>query len=103
MSIAELPIAIDREKIAAFCRERGILRLSLFGSVLRDDFDPVRSDVDVLIEYEPHIKLSWDIFEHARDLGLLLGRKVDMNTPGMLNRYFADEVLRAALLVYERG
>ena len=53
MSVAELPIVIDREKIAAFCRARGIRKLSLFGSVLRDDFDPQRSDVDVLAEFAP--------------------------------------------------
>jgi uncharacterized protein with HEPN domain len=50
MSVAELPIPIDREKIAEFCHARGIRKLSLFGSVLRDDFDPARSDVDVLAE-----------------------------------------------------
>ena len=53
MSVAELPIQIDREKIAEFCRARGIRKLSLFGSVLRDDFDPARSDVDVLAELLP--------------------------------------------------
>ena len=50
MSVAELPIQIDRERIARFCQERGIRKLSLFGSVLRDDFDPQQSDVDVLAE-----------------------------------------------------
>jgi len=40
MSVAELPIRIDREKVSEFCRARGIRKLSLFGSVLRDDFDP---------------------------------------------------------------
>jgi predicted nucleotidyltransferase len=40
MSVAESPIQIDREQIARFCRERGIRKLSLFGSVLRHDFDP---------------------------------------------------------------
>jgi hypothetical protein len=103
MSIAELPIAIDPEAVAAFCRKRGIRKLSLFGSVLRDDFDPARSDVDVLVEYEPHIRPSWNVFEHARDFGQLLGRKVDMNTPGMLNHHFADKVLRTAVPIYERG
>ena len=53
MSVAELPIPMDREKIAEFCRARGIRKLSLFGSVLREDFDPARSDVDVLAEFEP--------------------------------------------------
>ena len=44
MSIAELPIQIDRGKIAEFCRARAIRKLSLFGSVLREDFDPERQD-----------------------------------------------------------
>ena len=43
----------DREKIEEFCRAQGIRKLSLFGSVLRDDFDPQRSDVDVLAELRP--------------------------------------------------
>lgn len=103
MSVADLPIALDHEAIAAFCRERGIRKLSLFGSVLRDDFNPATSDVDVLVNYEPHIRPSWDIFEHARDLGQLFGHKVDMNTPGMLNRHFADRIVRTAMPVYERG
>ena len=53
MSVAELPIQIDHQKIAEFCRVRGIRKLSLFGSVLREDFNPDRSDVDVLAEFEP--------------------------------------------------
>jgi uncharacterized protein len=53
MTAADLPIAIDRNLIARFCRERGIRSLSLFGSVLRDDFDPTRSDIDVLAEFAP--------------------------------------------------
>ncbi len=55
MSVAELPIQIDRERIARFCKERGIRKLSLFGSVLRQDFDPQQSDVDVLAEIEPDV------------------------------------------------
>ncbi|HEV7405665.1 MAG TPA: hypothetical protein VGO11_22165 [Chthoniobacteraceae bacterium] len=35
--VANLPITIDEGEIAAFCRERGIRRLSLFGSVARAD------------------------------------------------------------------
>jgi uncharacterized protein len=52
MTVAELPIDVDIDKIARFCRERGIRRLSLFGS-LHTDFDAARSDVDVLIELQP--------------------------------------------------
>ena len=51
----DLPIRIDRDALAAFCRARGIRKLSLFGSVIRDDFDPRRSDVDVLAEFAPGV------------------------------------------------
>ncbi|HQH53497.1 MAG TPA: nucleotidyltransferase domain-containing protein, partial [Candidatus Hydrogenedentes bacterium] len=47
----ELPIEIDREKLAAFCREHRLTKLALFGSVLTDRFGP-DSDVDVLFEYD---------------------------------------------------
>lgn len=62
MSVAKLPIRLDREQIAAFCRARGIRKLSLFGSVLRDDFDPSRSEVDVLVEFLPGRIPGWEFF-----------------------------------------
>lgn len=102
MSIAELPIAIDRDKIAAFCRARGIRRLCLFGSVLRDDFDPARSDVDALVEFIPGVRTGFRFFGYANELGGILGNKVDLNTPAMLSRYFRDEVLGEALTIYEQ-
>ncbi len=79
MSIAELPIQIDREKVAEFCRARGIRKLSLFGSVLREDFGPERSDVDVLAEFHPRAlrDSGWGYFLYGEELGEILGRKVD--------------------------
>ena len=41
--VKKLPIQFDRDSVVAFCRDRGIVRLSVFGSVLRDDFDPTRA------------------------------------------------------------
>jgi predicted nucleotidyltransferase len=43
---------IPKRRIADFCQRHHMCRLSLFGSVLRDDFNP-ESDVDVLVEFEP--------------------------------------------------
>ena len=80
MSIAELPLKFDRERLAQFCREHGIRKLSLFGSVLRDDFDPARSDVDVLVEYRKDRVPGWEFVTHADELERLLGRKVDYCT-----------------------
>ena len=103
MSVAELPIQIDREKIAEFCRARGIRKLSLFGSVLRDDFDPARSDVDVLAEFAPGMRPGWEFFGWHEDLAPIIGRKVDLHTPASLSKYFRDEVLQEALTLYEQA
>ncbi|MDO8540820.1 MAG: nucleotidyltransferase family protein [Opitutaceae bacterium] len=102
MNVTDLPIAIDRERLAAFCRARGIRKLSVFGSVLRDDFDPGRSDVDVLVEMDPTARTGFRFFGYGDELAEIIGRKVDLNTPAMLSRYFRDEVLREALPLYEQ-
>ena len=103
MSVAELPIVIDREKIAAFCRARGIRKLSLFGSVLRDDFDPARGDVDVLAEFAPGVRPGFKFFGYGDDLAEIIGRKVDFNTEAWLSKYFREEVVREALPIYEQA
>ena len=103
MSVAELPIRVDRERLAAFCRAHGIRKVSLFGSVLRDDFDPARSDVDVLVEFLPARIPGWEFFGWGEDLAPVFGRMVDLHTPDSLSKYFRDEVLREAVSVYEQA
>jgi predicted nucleotidyltransferase len=100
MSVAELPFKIDREKIAEFCRVRGIRKLSLFGSVLREDFDPERSDVDVLAEFEPGALkgIGFRYFGYGEQLAAILGRKVDFCS--RLNQYIEDSVRREAVPIY---
>jgi uncharacterized protein len=92
-------IMIDREKLADFCRRNHIHRLSLFGSVLRDDFGP-QSDVDVLVEFEPGHVPGLKFFALESELSQLLGRKVDLNTPNFLSRYFRNRVLAEAEVQY---
>jgi predicted nucleotidyltransferase len=99
--MAKAHIDIPKERIAEFCRRNHIRRLALFGSVLRDDFTP-ESDVDVLVEFEPDARVG--LLGLARmeiELGELLGRKVDLNTPGFLSDYFRDEVLTEAEMQYD--
>jgi predicted nucleotidyltransferase len=100
---ANLPIRVDRDAIAAFCRARGIRKLSLFGSVIRDDFDPRRSDIDVLAEFEPGVHPGLRFFGYGDELAAILGRKVDFNTPAWLSKYFREQVLREAVTVYEQA
>jgi uncharacterized protein len=102
MSIAELPITVDHEQLGAFCRARSVRRLSLFGSVLRGDFDPERSDVDVLIEYLSGCAPGFEFVAHQSELSRLLSRKVDLNTPRCLSRRVRDAVQREALVLYEQ-
>jgi uncharacterized protein len=75
----QLAIPIPHERIAEFCRKWGIRKLSFFGSVVRDDFDPERSDVDVLVEYRDSKKVSFfDMSRAERELAAIFGRKVDL-------------------------
>lgn len=73
--------SLDRERLAAFCRARGIVKLSLFRSVLRDDFDPKRSDVDVLVEMDPSARTGFRFFGYGDELGEILGQMVDLTHP----------------------
>ena len=102
MSIAELPISIDQEELAAFCRERGIQKLSLFGSVLREDFSP-QSDVDVLVEFLPGRTPGLAFFGYGDELAKIIGRKVDVNTPAFISKHFREDVRRQAVTIYEQA
>jgi len=96
-------IEIDKNALAEFCRRHRIRKLAFFGSVLRDDFGPA-SDVDVLVEFEPGARVGLiGLARMENELSDLLGRKVDLNTPGCLSPYFRDEVLREAEVVHEQG
>jgi predicted nucleotidyltransferase len=97
-------IALDREKVAAFCRQHHIRRLALFGSALREDFGP-ESDIDVLVEFKPgHTPGLLGIARMERELSATLGgRKVDLRTPEDLSRYFRDDVLKEAQVQYAEG
>jgi predicted nucleotidyltransferase len=95
-----LSIPIPRDDIARICRRHGIRKLSLFGSVLRADFDS-SSDIDVLVEFEPETRIGLRFFEIERELSELWGRKADLNTPAFLSSAFRQDVLRTAEVVYD--
>jgi predicted nucleotidyltransferase len=88
-------IPVPKAALAEFCRRNSIRRLALFGSVLRDDFTP-ESDVDVLVEFEPEARVGLKFFAMERELGDLLGRKMDLLTFESLNKYIRDRVLAGA-------
>ncbi len=89
-------IDIPQKKIAEFCQRHHIKRLALFGSALRDDFKP-DSDVDILVEFEPGTRIGMIRLAGIElELSEILGRKVDMHTPGFISKYFRNQVLTEA-------
>jgi predicted nucleotidyltransferase len=95
-------IAIPYEALQALSEKYHIHKLSLFGSVLREDFRP-DSDVDVLVEFEPETRVTLlDLAAIQRQLGHLLGRSVDLGTPGSLSPFIRDHVLETARVIFEQ-
>lgn len=95
-----LRIDVPVEKIAEFCRRHHVRKLAFFGSVLRDDFRP-DSDVDVLVEFEPGQTPGLAFFGMQDELSDLLGRRVDLNTPGCLSPHFRNRVAQEAETLYD--
>src|SRR5258705_4078697 len=92
-------LQIPNETVSDFCRRHFIRRMSLFGSILRPDFGPA-SDIDVLVEFKDGHVPALEFFDMEEELSGLLGRIVDLHTPGFLSRYFRDDVRSKAQVIY---
>lgn len=94
---------IQKDKVAEFCNRHHIKRLAIFGSALREDFNP-DSDIDFLVDFMPGFTPGFfKLFEMEEELSTLFGgRKVDLRTPQDLSRYFRDEVIAQAEVQYDK-
>jgi len=94
-------IDIPKDRIAEFCRKWKIRELSLFGSVLREDFRP-DSDVDVLVELKPDH--GWSLYEWVdmiEELKGLFGREVNLvEKTGLRNPFRRHSILTTREVVY---
>jgi len=98
-------IELHRNEVALLCRRAGAMRLDVFGSAARDDFDPEDSDLDFLVEFDdlPPAKYSDAYFDLKEGLESLFGRPVDLVTEASLeNPYFRDRVYAERKPVYAR-
>ena len=90
----------DRRAVEDFCRTHGVRELSIFGSVLRDDFGP-ESDIDVLVEFLPQTRTSlFRLVDMQDELTEIFGRQVDLVTKPSLHPYIRDNVLRGREVIY---
>lgn len=93
----------QRSQLAEICRRLHVRRLELFGSAARDDFDPARSDIDVLVEFEPDssVRALDTYFGLKEALEALFGRRVDLVMPGAIrNPYIKADIDRSRRLLY---
>lgn len=98
--MAEPQIPIPEKQVAEFCQRNQIRTLSLFGSVLREDFGP-DSDVDVLVEFESEARIGFmALGRMQRELADLFGRRVDVVPWDGLKPQIRDSVLGSSRVLY---
>lgn len=99
-AMAELKIDIPHDKVVEFCQRYRIRRLSLFGSILREDFRP-DSDVDVLVEFDPEAKVGFVALSRMqRELSAILQRQVDIVPRSGLKPLIRDSVMADEEVIY---
>ncbi|MBI2911372.1 MAG: nucleotidyltransferase domain-containing protein [Chloroflexi bacterium] len=96
-------IETRRSELAELCRRFHVRRLELFGSAAREDFDPARSDVDLLVEFErdPAFNRFDNYFGFKAAVEALLGRPVDLVTASAVrNPYLRASIDRTKEPLY---
>lgn len=95
-------ISSRRQELEHLCRRFHVRRLDLFGSAAGDDFNPFRSDLDFLVEFEPEAS-SLDIYFGLKEsLEALFARSVDLVEPSAIrNPYFKASVESSRESVFE--
>ena len=88
----------DKRKIVDICRQNNISYCAMFGSFARGDANET-SDIDLLVRFSKPI--GWKFYAIAEDLEDSLGRKVDLATENMLNKYIRKSVLDDLEVIYE--
>ncbi len=92
-----------RAELVELCRHHHVVRLSLFGSATRNDFDPERSDLDFLVDFEPQPMGGYadSFFGLLESLELLFGRSIDLVVDSAIrNPYFRQSVDQTTSLLY---
>jgi hypothetical protein len=100
MKVGQIEVPMDA--IRAFCEKWKLDELSLFGSVLRDDFRP-ESDVDVLIHFAPGGEMTFESFFEMRDelSAIFEGRSIDLVQRQLVKNPFRRyDILTTRQVVY---
>jgi predicted nucleotidyltransferase len=101
VDMGQVNIPIPKERVRDFCRRWRIAELSVFGSVLRDDFRP-DSDVDVLVSFAKDARWSlYDWVDMIAELREIFGREVDLlSSQSLRNPFRRHEILKSRETLY---
>lgn len=101
LPIEQNGIKIPKQKLVDYCKKNHIRKMAFFGSFLRDDFKS-DSDIDILVEFERgYTPGFFDLIKMQNQLShFFKGREIDLRTPNDLSRYFREEVLSNAEVLY---
>lgn len=90
------------KEIEELCRKHHVRKLSVFGSAVRDDFNPASSDVDVRIEFLPEADADYlgNLYGLKDALPTLLGRKVDVISGRIRNNFLRKEIEGSEVTLY---
>ena len=98
-------IELHLEELRGLCRRFYVRRLDVFGSAARSDFDPERSDVDFMVEFDrghPDALSFGTYFGLKEALEALLNRPVDLVEPGAVrNPYLKANIEGSREPVFE--
>ncbi len=102
-----LEIALPQKALAAWCDRWKVQELYLFGSILRDDFQPENSDIDIMVKFLPQASWGLEFASMKQELEKLFARKVDLLTKASVekseNWIRRQEILDTAKLLYVAG
>jgi predicted nucleotidyltransferase len=94
-----IAIRADAQRLREVCERYGVARLEVFGSVSRGEAEP-GSDVDLLYELKPGVRLGFRFFDLEDELADVFGRPVDLVARDSINKYIREHVLRDAQPFY---
>jgi predicted nucleotidyltransferase len=106
--IIKSAIQIPDLQVAEFCKKWSIQELALFGSVLRDDFDPLTSDIDILIDLNASANISlFDLVQMKKELQKIFNRPIDLVEKESVfksrNPLRKKEILESYKVIYEQA
>jgi len=104
----ELPIEFENkiEKLFALCNKYNVTKLFVFGSIVKGNFNPKTSDIDLIVELEdlPPSEKGEKIMNLWTELELLFSRKVDLlSNLNIKNPYLKKEIENSKYLLYDRA